>query len=196
MRRSRRPRARACCGCICGRPRSSASSTRRRARPPRSRRRRTRSWGRCTAYQRSAAVKGALDLDLFTAIGRSDETAATLATWYGASPRGTRILCDYLTVAGFLTKRGDRYALTADSARFLDRGSPAGVAAAADFVPDEGRGTPPHAAMFSLVMLCSTPAGDAYTFAELDAMLRRAGFGGSELRVPGRGGPQVIISQR
>jgi hypothetical protein len=50
--------------------------------------------------------------------------------------------------------------------------------------------------MFGLVMLCSTPAGDAYTFAELDAMLRRAGFGGSELRVPGPGGPQVIISQR
>jgi len=99
-------------------------------------------------------------------------------------------------VAGFLTKRGDRYALTADSARFLDRGSPAGVAAAADFVPDEGRGTPPHAAMFSLVMLCSTPAGDAYTFAELDDMFRRAGFSKSRLHAAGPGGPQVIISQR
>jgi hypothetical protein len=50
--------------------------------------------------------------------------------------------------------------------------------------------------MFSLVMLCSTPAGDACTFAELDAMLRRAGLTGSELRVPGPGGPQVIITQR
>ncbi|HKA61731.1 MAG TPA: methyltransferase [Methylomirabilota bacterium] len=323
--------------------------------------------GTLTAYQRSAALKGALDLDLFTAIGGSRETAAAVATRCGASPRGTRILCDYLTVAGFLTKSGDRYALTADSARFLDRRSPACVAAAADFVyapelreafadvaaavrrggtvmgpgtvapdhpvwvcfaramaplmsaaaeavvdlvevdpgqplrvldvaaghgmfgiafgrrhprsvitaldwsavlevaqenaraaglarrfrtiagsafeadldgpydlvlvpnflhhfdpatcerfmvrvkealapagraitvefvPDEGRVTPPHAAMFSLVMLCSTPAGDAYTFAELDAMFRRAGLGESELRVPGPGGPQVIISQR
>jgi phosphohistidine phosphatase SixA len=324
--------------------------------------------GTLTAYQRSAALKGALDLDLFTAVGRSRETAATLAARCGASPRGIRILCDYLTVAGFLTKTGDGYALTADSAHFLDRGSPACVAAAADFlyapevreafadvaaavrrggtvlaragtvsadhpvwvrfaramaplmsgaaeavvdvvgvdptrplrvldvaaghgrfgiafgrrhpraaitaldwsavlevagenaraagldgryrtiagsafeadldgpydlvlipnflhhfdpstcerflarvrealapagravtvefVPDEGRVTPPHAAMFSLVLLCSTPAGDAYTFAELDAMFRRAGLTESELRVPGPGGPQIIISQR
>lgn len=324
--------------------------------------------GAMTAYQRSAAVKGALDLDLFTAIGGSYETVATLASRCGASPRGTRILCDYLTVAGFLTKSADAYALTADSAEFLDRRSPACVAAAADFVyapelreafadvagavrrggtvmgsagtvapdhpvwvrfaramaplasaaaeavvalvevdpaqplrvldvaaghgmfgiafgrryprsvitaldwsavldvarenaraagldrrfrtiagsafevdldgpydltlvpnflhhfdpptcerfmgrvrdalapsgravtvefvPDAGRVTPPHAAMFSLVMLCSTPAGDAYTFAELDAMFRHAGFGASELRMPGPGGPQVIISQR
>ena len=90
--------------------------------------------GALTAYQRSAALKGALDLDLFTAIGRRRETASTLASRCGASPRGTRILCDYLTVAGFLTKSGDGYALTADSAQFLDRGSPACVAAAADFV--------------------------------------------------------------
>jgi hypothetical protein len=65
-----------------------------------------------------------------------------------------------------------------------------------EFVPDEGRVTPPNAAMFSLVMLCTTPAGDAYTFAELEAMFRRAGFPHCELRVPGRAGPQVIISQR
>jgi len=321
-----------------------------------------------TAYQRSAALMGALDLDLFSAIGGGRETAAALAERCAASPRGIRILCDYLTVAGFLTKTDDRYGLSADSAHFLDRGSPACVAAAAEFVyapelraafadvaaavrrggtvmssagtvtpdhpvwvrfaramaplmsaaaqavvdvagvdpgrplrvldvaaghglfgiafgrrhpdaeitaldwaavlevarenahaaglhdrfrtiagnafevdlegpydlvlipnflhhfdpsagerflarvrealvpggravtvefvPDEGRVTPPHAAMFSLVMLCSTPAGDAYTFAELDGMLRRAGLAGSELRVPGPGGPQVIISQR
>jgi hypothetical protein len=45
-------------------------------------------------------------------------------------------------------------------------------------------------------MLCTTPAGDAYTLAELDSMFRRAGFASSEPRVPGPGGPQVIISQR
>ena len=45
-------------------------------------------------------------------------------------------------------------------------------------------------------MLCSTPAGDAYTFAELDAMFRRAGFPKNRLRTPGPGGPQAIISQR
>ena len=321
-----------------------------------------------SAYQRSAALRGALDLDLFTAIGAGRETAATVAERCRASVRGTRVLCDYLTVAGLLAKDGERYALTADSAAFLDRRSPSYVASAADFiyapelraafadvaaavrrggttlpeagtvtaqhpvwvgfaramaplmrgaahavvetvevdearplrvldvaaghgmfgiafaqrypraevagldwasvlavarenaraagvearyrtiegsafdadldgpydlilipnflhhfdpptcerflararaalapagravtvefVPDEGRVTPPPAAMFALVMLCTTPAGDAYTLAELDSMFRRAGFASSELRVPGPGGPQVIISQR
>jgi hypothetical protein len=65
-----------------------------------------------------------------------------------------------------------------------------------EFMPDEGRVTPPHVAMFGLVMLCTTPAGDTYTFAELEAMFRRAGFSRSRLRVPGPAGPQVIISQR
>ncbi|HSE06762.1 MAG TPA: methyltransferase [Methylomirabilota bacterium] len=324
--------------------------------------------GTMTAYQRSAALKGALDLDLFTGIGAGARTAMALAERCGASVRGTRVLCDYLTAAGFLLKDGDRYALTADSAVFLDRASPACVSAAAEFlhapeireafadvaqavrrggtalagagtlapehpvwvrfaramaplmrmsaravmglvtvdptrplrvldvaagpgafgiafaeaypqaevtaldwpavlevaqdnaraagvagrfhplagsafetplggpydlvllpnflhhfdpptcqrllgrvgaalapggrvvtvefVPDEGRVSPPHAAMFALVMLCTTPAGDAYTFAELDAMFRRAGFARSELRVPGPAGPQVVISQR
>ena len=321
-----------------------------------------------TGYQRSAALRGALDLDLFTALGPGRETAAVLAERCRASVRGTRILCDYLTAAGFLDKEGDRYALTADSAAFLDRRSPSCVAAAADFiyapeirsafadvaaavrrggtvmagagtlapehpvwvrfaramapmmamaargvvamvevdaarpvrvldvaaghgmfgiafaarypraeitgldwasvlevarenaratgvesryrtiagsafavdlggpydlvllpnflhhfdlatcerllarvraalapggrtvtvefVPDDGRVSPPPAAMFGLVMLCSTPAGDAYTLAELDGVFRCAGFTHSELRVPSPGGPQVIISQR
>jgi phosphohistidine phosphatase SixA len=324
--------------------------------------------GTMTAYQRSAALKGALDLDLFTAIGTGATTASALAERCAASPRGMRILCDYLTAAGFLQKAGDTYALTPDSAAFLDRRSPTWVGGATDFlyapeireafadvaqavrrggtglpgtgttarehpvwvrfaramaplmrmparavvdlvavdpagplrvldvaagpgmfglafaaaypraevtaldwpavlavarenaraagvdgrfhtlagsafetplggpydlvllpnflhhfdpstcerllatvgralapggrvvtvefVPDEGRVTPAHAAMFALVMLCSTPAGDAYTFAELDGMFRRAGFPRSELRVPGPAGPQVIISQR
>jgi len=324
--------------------------------------------GTMTAYQRSAALKGALDLDLFTAIGAGAATVPALAERCAASPRGTRILCDYLTVAGFLRKDADTYALTPDSAAFLDRRSPTCVGGAAEFlyapeireafadvaqavrrggtalagggtvapehpvwvrfaramaplmrmparavvdlvevdataplrlldvaaghgvfglafaeaypraevtaldwpavlavarenaraagvderfhalpgsafetplggpydlvllpnflhhfdpatcegflatvgralapagkvvsvefVPDEGRVTPPHAAMFSLVMLCTTSAGDAYTFAELAAMFRRAGFPRNELRVPGPAGPQVIISQR
>src|SRR5207249_1398662 len=42
-----------------------------------------------------------------------------------ASERGIRILCDYLVVHGFLTKEGNRYANTPDSAVFLDRKSPA-----------------------------------------------------------------------
>ncbi len=59
---------------------------------------------------------------------------------------------------------------------------PGGRAVTVDFVPDEGRVTPPVAASFALVMLIGTPAGDAYTFAELDRMFRTAGFATSELR--------------
>ena len=87
-----------------------------------------------TAYQRSAALKGALDLDLFSAIGAGAGTAPALAERCGASPRGTRMLCDYLTATGFLRKDGDTYALTPDSAVFLDRQSPACVADAAEFL--------------------------------------------------------------
>ena len=49
-----------------------------------------------------------------------------------------------------------------------------------EFVPNDERVTPPGTAHFSLVMLASTPSGDAYTFAEFDGMFRRAGFARSE----------------
>jgi hypothetical protein len=43
-------------------------------------------------------------------------------------------------------------------------------------VPNEDRITPPPAASFSLVMLGTTPEGDAYTFAQYQQMLADAGF--------------------
>ncbi|MFL5208971.1 MAG: methyltransferase dimerization domain-containing protein, partial [Microvirga sp.] len=63
-------------------------------------------------FQKTAALKAALALDLFTAIGKGGETAAALASRVNASERGVRILCDYLTVAGHLEKYGDAYRLT------------------------------------------------------------------------------------
>jgi hypothetical protein len=51
-----------------------------------------------------------------------------------------------------------------------------------EFVPNPDRVSPPAAAAFSLIMLCTTPAGDAYTFPELEAMFAGAGFSRSELR--------------
>ena len=53
---------------------------------------------------------------------------------------------------------------------------PGGRAAALEFVPNEDRVSPPMAAAFSLVMLATTRAGDAYTFRELEAMYREANF--------------------
>lgn len=87
-----------------------------------------------TAYQDTAALKAALELDLFTAIGGNGATAVELATRCQAAERGIRILCDYLTVLGFLEKNGDRYRLTRDSAAFLDRNSPTYAGDAAEFL--------------------------------------------------------------
>jgi 2-polyprenyl-3-methyl-5-hydroxy-6-metoxy-1,4-benzoquinol methylase len=76
------------------------------------------------AYQRTAALKAAIELDVFTAIGEGTKTAALLAKRGQAAERGMRILCDYLVIIGFLTKSGQQYALTDDTAMFLDRRSP------------------------------------------------------------------------
>ena len=45
-----------------------------------------------------------------------------------------------------------------------------------EFVPNPDRVSPSQAAGFSLVMLATTPEGDAYTFAEIEQMLSKAGF--------------------
>ena len=91
-------------------------------------------WDTMTAYQRSEALKAAVELEVFTKIGEGNGTAGELAEACGAQPRGIRILCDSLTVMGFLTKSGDRYGLTDESAAFLDKNSPMYLGAAMDFV--------------------------------------------------------------
>ncbi len=87
-----------------------------------------------TAYQRSDAIKAAIELDLFSAIGSDGATAAEVAERCKTAQRGARILCDYLTVLGFLEKRGERYSLTKDSETFLVRSSPAYAGGAAEFL--------------------------------------------------------------
>lgn len=77
------------------------------------------------AFQRTSALKAALELGLFTALGGRPATAAELAARCGCPPRGIRILADYLTILGFLIKDGSHYAPTGDSAFFLDESSPA-----------------------------------------------------------------------
>jgi 2-polyprenyl-3-methyl-5-hydroxy-6-metoxy-1,4-benzoquinol methylase len=86
------------------------------------------------SYQNAAALKAAIDLDLFTAIGEGRVTSWEIAERCDASERGIRILCDYLVIQGFLTKSGDHYGMTADSAVFLDRRSPAYMGSVADFL--------------------------------------------------------------
>src|SRR5258708_14315895 len=89
------------------------------------------------AFQQRAALRTAIELDVFTAIGAGANTAAVLATKTGASEKGVRILCDYLTIQGFLAKEQGRYALTQESAIFLDRKSPASLASMAGFLSTE-----------------------------------------------------------
>jgi ubiquinone/menaquinone biosynthesis C-methylase UbiE len=86
------------------------------------------------AYQRSAALKSAIDLDLFTAIDTGDQTTSALATRSGASERGVRILCDYLSTIGLLTKSDGTYRLTPESATFLSKRSPAYLGTTARFL--------------------------------------------------------------
>ena len=49
-------------------------------------------------FQKTAAVKAALALDLFTAVAEENGELDRVAVRTGASERGIRILCDYLTV--------------------------------------------------------------------------------------------------
>jgi len=54
--------------------------------------------------------------------------------------------------------------------------APGGRVVIVEFVPDDDRHGPADAVSFSLVMLATTAAGDAYTFAEFRRMLAAAGF--------------------
>ncbi|MEZ5433406.1 MAG: methyltransferase dimerization domain-containing protein [Verrucomicrobiales bacterium] len=86
------------------------------------------------AYQKTAALKAAIDLGLFTAIGANPSTAGDIASKCGCPERGIRILSDNLVIMGFLTKAGSSYALTPSSAVFLDASSPAYFGGAVNFL--------------------------------------------------------------
>lgn len=85
------------------------------------------------AYQRTAALRAAIELDLFSALAEGNSTAKNIAARIHASEKGTRVLCDYLTVAGFLTKQDSDYYLTLDSSVFLNRHSHAYLGSVTEF---------------------------------------------------------------
>jgi 2-polyprenyl-3-methyl-5-hydroxy-6-metoxy-1,4-benzoquinol methylase len=86
------------------------------------------------AYQQTYALKSAIELEIFTYIGEGASSAADIAKRCQASERGVRILCDYLTVQGFLTKSQGGYGLSTDAAVFLDKRSPAYLGSIAGFL--------------------------------------------------------------
>lgn len=94
------------------------------------------------AHQRTAALKAAIDLDLFRAIGNGAAEVPAIAKACVASERGVRILCDYLVINGVLAKDGDRYKHTPTSATFLDPRSPASLASIAQFLTNPANHEP------------------------------------------------------
>ena len=125
-------------------------------------------WDTFNAYQRTATLRAAIELDLFTAVGQGATTSEDLSRRCNASPRGTRILCDYLTIIEFLSKNADTYALTPTSAAFLDRRSPACMASMVDFI-NTPKLTSCYADLTEAVRRGGTVRGNGVNEAEMEA---------------------------
>src|SRR5271154_2215666 len=93
-----------------------------------------RFFGAVNAYEQTEALKAAIELEIFTAIAEGNTTAAAIAKRCAAAESGVRILCDFLTIHGFLTKEDMKYGLTQDSAVFLNKTSPAYLGGAIEFL--------------------------------------------------------------
>jgi 2-polyprenyl-3-methyl-5-hydroxy-6-metoxy-1,4-benzoquinol methylase len=91
-------------------------------------------FGMLQAHQQTAALRAAIQLDLFLAIGQGKGDVASLAQHAKASERGIRILCDFLVINGVLEKHEGSYRHTAVSAAFLDPASPSCLASVAHFL--------------------------------------------------------------
>ena len=86
------------------------------------------------AHQQTEAMKAAVELDVFTLNAEGNTSPAAIAERCKAAERGVRILCDFLTIHGFLTKENGKYGLAPDAAAFLNRHSPAYLAGASEFL--------------------------------------------------------------
>lgn len=86
------------------------------------------------SHQRTAALRAAVELNVFGALGKEGATASAVAQRCGMPERSARILCDYMTVAGLLEKAGGVYSHTPTSAAFLDPASPASMAPTIPFL--------------------------------------------------------------
>lgn len=89
------------------------------------------------AFQRTFALKGAVELDVFTHIADGATSAEEIARRSSSDARAMRILCDYLAINGFLTKHNGAYGLTPESAVFLNKKSPAYMGSIGKFLTTE-----------------------------------------------------------
>src|SRR5262245_10472271 len=116
------------------------------------------------SFQRTYALKAAIELDLFRHIAAGATRAPELAARVQASDKGVRVLCDYLTICGFLRKQGDEYSLAADTALFLDSRSPAYVGTGVFFLAH-----PRNVAFFADLTEAVRRGGTAHGRGNLDA---------------------------
>jgi len=93
----------------------------------------TRLFDTLIAYWQTEAMKAAIELDLFTALGRKSRTAGELAERCGANEAGIRRLCDFLAALGLVRNKSGRYRSAPDAARYLDRQSPESLASMVGF---------------------------------------------------------------
>lgn len=75
------------------------------------------------AFERTEALRTAIELGLFSALGGSVRSLPELAKSTGASERGLRALLHFLASVGLIEKTADGYRAAADAARYLDRAS-------------------------------------------------------------------------
>jgi ubiquinone/menaquinone biosynthesis C-methylase UbiE len=85
------------------------------------------------AYQKTAALKAAVKLDIVASIGGGALTSDALAEKTATSARGMRILCDFLATMGLLTKQDGAYCVAEPGKRYLDPSSPAWIGGSIDF---------------------------------------------------------------
>jgi precorrin-6B methylase 2 len=90
--------------------------------------------GALSAYQLPLAVRSAVELEVFTHIADGAKTAGEIARRTSASENGIRILCDFLTINGLLTKQNGTYGLAPDAELFLNKRSPAYIGSVALFL--------------------------------------------------------------
>jgi ubiquinone/menaquinone biosynthesis C-methylase UbiE len=95
-------------------------------------------WDAFTGYQRTAAIKAAIELDLFTYIAAGADTIDALASAAHVAPRGVRALLDHLVMDGFLIREDERYHLAATAAAFLDRRAPTYIGSVVTFIASAG----------------------------------------------------------
>jgi hypothetical protein len=76
------------------------------------------------AFWGSKTLLSAIEVGLFTELARGPESLESLSGRLGLHSRSARDFLDALVALGFLTRNGDGYANTAETALFLDRKKP------------------------------------------------------------------------